>query len=79
MKGERTGAADALSRHPDFGAITCPVDVAPELQWEASYKAEMPEEVKKMSMGILSQWTREQSGMEIDFGEQIGSWSLQAK
>ena len=34
---------------------------------------------KKTSMGILSQWTQKQSGMEIDFGEQIGSWSLQAK
>ena len=53
VKGEQNGAADALSRHPDFGAIICPVDVAPELQWEASYKAEMPEEVQEDEHGNL--------------------------
>ena len=35
-----------------------------------------PKKCKKTSMGILSQ---KQFGMEIDVGEQIGSWSLQAK
>ena len=53
VKGEQNGAADVLSRHPDFGAIICPVDVAPKLQWEASYKAEMPEEVQEDEHGKI--------------------------
>ena len=53
MKGEQNGAADAISRHPDFDPITCPVDVAPELQWESSYKAQMPEEVQEDEHGYL--------------------------
>ena len=53
VKGEQNGAADALSRHPDLGDILCPVDMASELQWEASYKAEMPEEVQEDERGNL--------------------------
>ena len=52
-KGEQNGAGDAVSRHPDFGVILCPVDVEPELQWEASYRAEMPEEMQEDEHGNL--------------------------
>ena len=50
VKGEQNGAADALSRHPDFGANPCHVDMAPT---STSPRQKCLKKCKKMSMGIL--------------------------